>query len=225
MRSRWCVGGRLWSLRRLHHLFGSRNAPHRFRGGRVIQFLDSAAGFVLAVANIWRSHCRARLLRRADIAPASPYSIGAEDADALGAKSRADIYYPVIVRAIAQLPSNTNEARQILYDRARAALVAQLDELSAQKSKSEVADERLALEMAIRRAEEGALPSQFPRAAPEMVSVGEDSRKQFRQSVPIGSPLHRPTTTLLVISIFFPRIWLIDVTCMSLYWVARLPKL
>jgi hypothetical protein len=33
------------------------------------------------------------------------------------------------------------------------------------------------------------------------------------------------STALLVISIlFFPRIWMIDATSVSLYWVARLPR-
>jgi hypothetical protein len=38
----------------------------------------------------------------------------------------------------------------------------------------------------------------------------------------IANPFHRATTTLLVFAIFFPGIWIIDFTCMSLYWVARL---
>jgi hypothetical protein len=66
---------------------------------------------------------------------------------------------------------------------------------------SEFERESFALETAIRRVEKGA-----PR-------------------INIGTPLHRPTTISLVISLFFPRLWLIDVTCMSLYWVGRLPKL
>jgi hypothetical protein len=36
----------------------------------------------------------------------------------------------------------------------------------------------------------------------------------------------KSSTVLLVVSVFFfPRLWLIDVTCMSLWWVARLPHL
>lgn len=37
-------------------------------------------------------------------------------------------YYPVIARAVSRLTDNTLEARQTLYDRARMALTAQLDE-------------------------------------------------------------------------------------------------
>lgn len=34
-----------------------------------------------------------------------------------------------------------------------------------------------------------------------------------------------PSTALLIISmLLFPRIWIIDVTSVSLYWIARLPK-
>ncbi len=142
-------------------------------------------------------------------------------ADALGAESRADDYYPVIARAISQLPSDTREARQTLYDRARMALAAQLKD-GQHTSKSEA--KRLALEIAIRRVEERASSSQSPHAIPVIPNVEHAPKKKFRQSVAISSPFHRPTTTLLIISIFFPRLWIIDFTCMSLYWVARLPK-
>ncbi len=65
------------------------------------------------------------------------------------AKLRADIYYPIIVRALEQLPRNEFEARQKLYDRARAILTSKLHG----QDHSLVAHERRALEMAIRRAE------------------------------------------------------------------------
>ena len=65
------------------------------------------------------------------------------------AKLRADIYYPIIARALEQLPRNECEARQKLYDRARAMLTSKLHG----QDNSLVAHERRALEMAIRRAE------------------------------------------------------------------------
>jgi hypothetical protein len=42
----------------------------------------------------------------------------------------------------------------------------------------------------------------------------------------LGNPRHRATTTFLIVSVFLMgNLWLIDVCCMSLYWVARLPRL
>jgi hypothetical protein len=67
-------------------------------------------------------------------------------------------------------------------------------------SQSELMRERRALDAAIRKLE---------RRAPRYDAT---------------NPLHRPTTASLVFSMFFPQFWLIDITCMSVYWVARLPN-
>jgi hypothetical protein len=64
-------------------------------------------------------------------------------------KLRADFYYPIIDRAIKQLPSNECEARRTLYDRARVALTNKLDG----EHTSQIRREQRALELAIRRAE------------------------------------------------------------------------
>jgi hypothetical protein len=58
-------------------------------------------------------------------------------------------YYSVLVRAVSDLPNNTREARQALYDRAEVALAAELLQ-DPQVSEAQVADERLAFERAIR---------------------------------------------------------------------------
>ena len=63
------------------------------------------------------------------------------------AKLRADIFYPIIARAITQLPSN--EDRQTFYDRARGVLTSKLHG----QDPSLIAHEQRALEMAIRRVE------------------------------------------------------------------------
>src|SRR5215471_1615630 len=62
-------------------------------------------------------------------------------------------YYPLIARAVAGLEKNTGDARRALYERARAALVAQLRSVSPALSESDVTRERLALEEAVRKVE------------------------------------------------------------------------
>jgi len=115
--------------------------------------------------------------------------------DKFDAKSRADAYYALISKAVSRLPINDGKARQNVYDRARKAL-------SDHSPEGELPRELVALEAAIKKVER--------RAPPERVNL--------------RSPLNRPSTTLLVISLFFPGLWMLDVTCMSLYWVARIPR-
>jgi hypothetical protein len=62
-------------------------------------------------------------------------------------------YHPLIARAVDGLAKNTGEARRTLYERARAALVAQLRAVEPSLSESDITKERLALEEAIRKVE------------------------------------------------------------------------
>src|SRR5215471_9689939 len=62
-------------------------------------------------------------------------------------------YYPLIARAVAGLDKNTGDARRAVYERARAALVAQLRGVTPVLDESDVTRERLALEEAIRKVE------------------------------------------------------------------------
>lgn len=62
-------------------------------------------------------------------------------------------YYPLISRAVSELRSNTSEARESLYERAREALVTQLHRLDPPMPESQVRREAEALEAAIRRVE------------------------------------------------------------------------
>src|SRR5260370_40778327 len=63
-------------------------------------------------------------------------------------------YYPLIARAIAGLdPSAPGESRRALYERARAALIAQLRSVQPPLSESEITRERLSLEEAGRKVE------------------------------------------------------------------------
>ncbi len=62
-------------------------------------------------------------------------------------------YYPLIARAVGGLDKNTGEIRRALYERARAALVAQLRSVDPPLNESDITRERLALEEAIRKVE------------------------------------------------------------------------
>lgn len=64
-------------------------------------------------------------------------------------------YYPLINKAVAGLdPNAPGESRRAVYERARAALSAQLRTINPPFSKAEITRERLALEEAVRRVEE-----------------------------------------------------------------------
>src|SRR5438034_5247998 len=63
-------------------------------------------------------------------------------------------YYPLIAPAIAGLgPAAPGESRRALYERARAALIAQLRSVQPPLSESEITRERLSLEEAVRKVE------------------------------------------------------------------------
>jgi len=62
-------------------------------------------------------------------------------------------YYPLISRAVAGLEKNNGENRRALYERARAALLAQLRGVSPSLNESDITRERLALEESIRKVE------------------------------------------------------------------------
>jgi hypothetical protein len=75
-------------------------------------------------------------------------------------------YHPLVARAVEGLEDNTGEARRSLYERARAALVAQLRGVTPALSESDITRERLALEEAIRKIEaEQARKARLERAA------------------------------------------------------------
>src|SRR3954449_10917964 len=89
-------------------------------------------------------------------------------------------YYPLIARAIAGLdPSAPGEARRALYERARAALIAQLRSVQPPLSESEITRERLSLEEAVRKVESEA--AQRAREASRAGSRGGDA---FRAGTP-----------------------------------------
>lgn len=64
-------------------------------------------------------------------------------------------YYPVMLRAISELdPEAAGEPRRALYERARVALFAELHSVQPSLPESDIQNERLALERAIRWVEQ-----------------------------------------------------------------------
>ena len=104
-------------------------------------------------------------------------------------------YYPLIARAIAGLdPSAPGESRRALYERARAALIAQLRSVEPPLSESEITRERLSLEEAVRKVE-----SEAAQRARDATRSGEGSRPGSRAGDALrggrpgdGSPRPRP---------------------------------
>jgi hypothetical protein len=92
-------------------------------------------------------------------------------------------YYPLISRAVAGLEKNNGENRRALYERARAALLAQLRGVTPALNESDITRERLALEESIRKVEAEAArqfvePSRQP--PPPKIRPAEPRREERR---------------------------------------------
>jgi len=85
-------------------------------------------------------------------------------------------YYPLIAQAVHRLEHSTAETRQTIYDRARAAMSAQLRIMTPALPESVINREQLALERAIRKVETESL-----RCAPTQVQPSS-----WRPNVPPG---------------------------------------
>src|SRR6266700_5336730 len=106
-------------------------------------------------------------------------------------------YYPLIARAIAGLdPSAPGESRRALYERARAALIAQLRSVQPPLSESEITRERLSLEEAVRkveseaaqRARDGTRSGEVARGGGERARAGDSLRTNARPAARAGEP-------------------------------------
>ena len=87
-------------------------------------------------------------------------------------------YYPVISQAVDRLKQSTAATRQIIYDRARLAMTAQLRDVAPPLGKSTISREQLALERAVRKVETESL-----RLSP--TPLGPDIRKPYPAPGPI----------------------------------------
>ena len=100
-------------------------------------------------------------------------------------------YYPLIARAIAGLdPSAPGESRRALYERARAALIAQLRSVQPPLSESEITRERLSLEEAVRKVE-----SEAAQRAREASRAGGDRARSGDAFRANARPNPRPGET------------------------------
>src|ERR1700683_5227324 len=98
-------------------------------------------------------------------------------------------YYPLIARAIAGLdPSAPGESRRALYERARAALIAQLRGVQPPLSESEITRERLSLEEAVRKVESEAAQRARDAARPGAARAGDSFRANARPPARPGEP-------------------------------------
>lgn len=95
-------------------------------------------------------------------------------------------YYPLIARAVAGLDKNTGENRRALYERARTALVAQLRGVEPPLDESEITQERLALEEAIRKIEAEA--SRQARETGRAASQATRPQTPQAQTPPVPAP-------------------------------------
>jgi hypothetical protein len=105
-------------------------------------------------------------------------------------------YYPLIARAIAGLdPSAPGESRRALYERARAALIAQLRSVQPPLSESEITRERLSLEEAVRKVESEAAQRARDARSGGGASRGGDAFRRANANARQGAetpPAERP---------------------------------
>src|SRR5450755_4266787 len=99
-------------------------------------------------------------------------------------------YYPLIARAISGLdPSAPGESRRALYERARAALIAQLRSVQPPLSESEITRERLSLEEAVRKVEsEAAQRARDASRSAGGARAGDSFRANTRPTARPGEP-------------------------------------
>ncbi len=100
-------------------------------------------------------------------------------------------YYPVIARAVLGLSDDTAQARRELYHRARAIVIEQLRRRDPDELMPETAQERAALEAAIRRVEAESQPART-RADSRPQQPGQPDRRAAPSRRPSAQPPHQP---------------------------------
>jgi hypothetical protein len=102
-------------------------------------------------------------------------------------------YHPLIARAIDGLGTSTGEARRALYERARAALVAQLRSIDPPLSEADITRERLALEDAIRKVEADTVRRLRSEPRPAAPPLRPSPPAAKPQAPPAPPPRERPS--------------------------------
>src|SRR3954467_3697767 len=95
-------------------------------------------------------------------------------------------YTPLLARAVEGLERNIGENRRVLYERARAALVAQLRSIAPPLDESDITRERLALEDAIRSVE-----TEATRRGRETPNGGQNGQSGMDEARPAPGPVTR----------------------------------
>lgn len=112
-------------------------------------------------------------------------------------------YYSVLARAVAALPENTAAGRRVIYEKARTALVRQLEGLNPPLPPAEIAKQRLALEEAVRRIESETARAAFssprapakppaPRTEPPRVETRSEPPRPAGDAAPAAPPREEP---------------------------------
>jgi hypothetical protein len=99
-------------------------------------------------------------------------------------------YYTVLQRAVSALPENSGAGRRAIYDKARAALVRQLETIQPPLPAAEIAKQRLSLEEAVRRIEADVARSAPPR--PAAPAAPPPAAAEPRREPPPRPPITRP---------------------------------
>src|SRR6516165_1760395 len=102
-------------------------------------------------------------------------------------------YHPLITRAVDGLSNNTAEARRILYERARAALVSQLRSIDPPLSETEITRERLVLEDVVCKVEAESVRKARSEPRPAGKSGRDFNEPRFAEALRKEAPApHKP---------------------------------
>lgn len=125
-------------------------------------------------------------------------------------------FYPILARAVAGLPDASPQARQAVYERAKAALLGQLRSLDPPLSEAEIMRERLALEEAVGRVEADYadapepgprpnLPEPLPAAPPTQEPVDPEPEPEPEQVARARDPFAAPDEATVRPRVMPPR--------------------
>ncbi|PLX35828.1 MAG: hypothetical protein C0606_17170 [Hyphomicrobiales bacterium] len=98
-------------------------------------------------------------------------------------------YYAILKKAISALPKNTGEARRAVYEKARKALVSQLQNYNPPLSASEITAQRLTLEESIRKVEAEAARASLGLSASSLSSPRAEVKPEKPAAEKVAPPV------------------------------------